>query len=302
MQPRISNLLAIAAITCFLKFIPLSEAVSVPKIDVQLEGNTNYRRWALVVKGTLVVMGLWYAVIKPKPSPQTGAVAVPGGTTTGTLNQKEIEDWDEANDSAAAVISMSCGETAVNLLNQSWTAKNMWDTLHTAYSKVSAMEAFVDLRNLYRAQLDVTTPLLTQINLLTNTRDRIIAAGLSISSQNFALILLLALPDTWSHLSSAILAMTDLTKLDPGVVRARILDEETRTSSSTSGLATFRTMPQHNQQGHPRKTCMHCKMNGHLVNTCWKIHGVLVEEQERRKVSVTNLLTFSFSFLLTSVL
>src|SRR5882762_5825606 len=100
MRLRTSDLLPITAISYLLQFIPLSEAVSVPKIDVQLEGNTNYKRWALVVKGTLVVMGLWYAVIKPKPSPQTGAAATPGGTATGTLNQKKMEDWDEANDSA----------------------------------------------------------------------------------------------------------------------------------------------------------------------------------------------------------
>src|SRR5882762_4615944 len=138
----ISNLLTLSTLLTLAHLLPFAEAVSVPKIDVQLEGSSNYKRWALVVKGTLVLMGYWYAVTKSKPTAQTGTVTLPGGTTgTGILNEKEIDEWTEANDSAAAVISMSCGETAVNLLDQSWTATTMWDTLKTAYGTVSTMEA-----------------------------------------------------------------------------------------------------------------------------------------------------------------
>ena len=129
MRLNISNFFIVTTTSIFIQSLPITEADSVPRINVQLKGNTNYKRWALIVKGMLVVMGLWYAITKPKPSPQIGTITVTGGTGNGILNKKEMEEWDEANDSTAAVISMSCGETAVNLLDSSWTVKTRWDML-----------------------------------------------------------------------------------------------------------------------------------------------------------------------------
>ena len=77
-------------ILIILSLITHTYAVSVPKIDIKLEGSNNYQRWANQVKSALVIMGLWtLAVNKSRPAAKPIYGADPKDSTKTIIIDKD---------------------------------------------------------------------------------------------------------------------------------------------------------------------------------------------------------------------
>jgi len=273
-----------------LSFITLVQATTVPKIDIKLEGSGNYRLWANQVKSALIIMGLWALVIttsRPLATPIYGPDPKnPERTIITKKDDSEGEKWDKDNDTACAVVRMTLGlEAQQEVEDDTLAADEVWEKLKETYGKPSPMEGFISFGAMFRVALDISQPLRPQLDRLSLERSRLAALSLYIPPNHFALIMLLALPPSWTYVVGTILAATTLDSLDPAHVRARILDEEARSGSASHSLSLTTTSPGTAATSSttvstatvpPRRQrpyCEHCKVMGHTKDTCWALHG-----------------------------
>jgi len=106
------------------------------------------------------------------------------------------------------------------------------------YEKPRALTAFLTYQKLFRFTLsEASGPMRTQLDELVRLRQEIATAGVTFSNQHFAFAILHLLPESYSHLSSTLLATADLEEIDPSSVIACIIEEESRRSSNPAVAA-----------------------------------------------------------------
>src|SRR5882762_5538115 len=267
-------------ISLFILFtiITTAAATNIPKVSTILEGTENYKKWSVQIKAALILMGIWTVFEQARPT-----LTSTGQGANVKSNQDAIDEWNTKNQKAIAFIQMHIKDTLLSMVddsNKDLTAAAIWEAFKLAFAKQSAMLAFIALQGLYSVKYDISSPLSPQMDTLTRKRQELAASDISITDAQFALILLLALPDSWEHMVGAFLASREISTLKPSDSRARILDEEKRrANSSLSALSVSAS----NGPRRNRPFCNHCKRPGHVQDTCWKLHGKPDDWEERRK-------------------
>jgi hypothetical protein len=135
--------------------IKYTKASPLPKTTIPpLKGISNYKCWSNLVKNSLIVLGIWYAVSngKPdkeyekfvdKPATETKKEIYHWGTTI--LNCTNILKWTEDNTKAMAYISLFATPIAEQHINDRNTSQHNWKTLKDKYSTHGAMVTFHSL-------------------------------------------------------------------------------------------------------------------------------------------------------------
>ena len=117
----------------------------------------------------------------------------------------------------------------------------------------------------------MTSPIIQQIDTLSELKAKIIEGGLTIMDQLHALIVLGALPLSYETIQSSILgSYTNLTKITFINIHARILAEELCQSSSASvstiyhpGTKPGTSSKKSKDKNKSKDTCGHCRKLGH---------------------------------------
>ena len=229
---------------------PSSSSVSsIPKLD-----GTNYATWSFALQAIFSLHGLDEIV--------SGVDTKPTLSTPPTTDEsKALTDWTRRSKQVGSLIVLTIKESLYHLINASTDGKDIWDILKTTYQKPGALSVFLLYQKVFRSTLSEGSSLREQIQELTNLRQQISTAGVVISDQHFAFSILLSLPESYSTLSSTLLATIDLTTIKPTDVTARILEEESRRSLNPSLSAVKKTK---RYSG----TCGYCKKQGHREREC----------------------------------
>jgi hypothetical protein len=205
-----------------VKASPLPKTVVPP-----LEGPSNYKQWANLVKNSLIVLSIWYAVNSNKPeeyekitdklATDTKKEAYHWGTTV--KNHANISKWTEDDTKATAYISLFAGPIAEQHINHKKTARENWKILKDRYSTHSTMATFQSLQALQQFKFDPNSSFAMQIKNLELAHIELMDCGKTITDNDMALTMLMGLLDSWSNVVSAFLAtQANLFEVSPDAV------------------------------------------------------------------------------------
>jgi GAG-pre-integrase domain/gag-polypeptide of LTR copia-type len=128
-----------------------------------------------------------------------------------------------------------------------------------------------------------------QLAKINETREALTNASMGITDNQFCLILLHALPNSYEVLASTILASGGPDKLKHSEIIARILNEEGRRSGSASSLNAAKAAPIKSANGkkrdHSNLTCHYCNKKGHIKPDCHKKKRDEKEKKEKENAS-----------------
>src|SRR5882762_1925386 len=299
------NLYSILVIILLSQIQP-ADASPLPKTDIPaLEGEANYKRWASLVRNSLIVLGLWYTIDEPAPTPEFEIIVIkpktetsPGETRLGEqTNSAEIIQWEKDDMKASAYISLFTGPTTAHYVDEyGGTSHSNWHALKKAFGKRGAMATFHTLRAFQQFKFDSNSSFAKQIEQLQLAQVELADFGHKITDNEVAIALLMGLPDSWSNIVAAFLAtQSDLFKISAHDVRKRIIDESDRVSGNTGTplLSSAQRAGASNSpstgltsRGKPRLnryTCTKCGPGGHTDEFCWVLHPEMKRNRSTAK-------------------
>jgi hypothetical protein len=246
----------------------MSKVLNLGNIPV-LQGRSNYREWSLEVRATAQLGGFWKAI---------------AGTNTTTSPDEEVRDKYEQREQKATGLIMKTvsGVLKVELheltittttspaTTREPTSQEMWNHLKAKFEKNDGISAILDLRFLSQTKLVDDGTLETQLNHLQDIRSRCALNDIKFEDWRYAALILLALPDTYKHITDSFLATGPAEDLKPTDVRTKILETEIRrnsdATSSHANLISARSSAKSRKS--PPGACHHCGERGHWANRC----------------------------------
>jgi len=125
-------------------------------------------------------------------------------------------------------------------------------------------------RQLTQARLDKSTPMAHQLAKINEMRVVLTNASMGITNNQFCLILLHALPDSYEVLASTILASSAPDKLKHSEIITWIINEEACQSESLLNLAKVTPIKSNSnkKKDHTNLTCHYCNKKGHIKPDC----------------------------------
>ena len=107
--------------------------------------------------------------------------------------------------------------------------------------------------------------------------------SMDITDLQFTFILIKALPESYSPVTSTILATGSPTALTPQMVQERILNEESRWSASSASLNKVAPIKGNSNDKNKKKKCNYCKIPGHKATDCRKKKRDAEEKEKKEK-------------------
>ena len=138
-------------------------------------------------------------------------------STTDTSDQ----EWDKNQEVLKGVLEMYIQKeiwARVAEDSKFKTIKDKWDELQRIYGGVGAMSTFNSWVSLTGTALNDNTPLLPQLQKLNDTQTNLDNNSMQITNLQFCFILIKALPESYSAVTSTILATGAPTSLTPLIV------------------------------------------------------------------------------------
>lgn len=213
------------------------------------------------MRGVFRWSGSWNIVEGNSGTPLPRPTAAATGEDLPTIQAA----WDEKNDKALGLMTIYISSSLQFLIGNTTTAAAAWKAIKDQYAKPGAVGAFVYFQQLFNTRFDDAQPLCPQITALEEIRSRTVDAGIAISDQFAALIIVNALPNSYQTIASTLLAtVTDLSTLKPADVIPKIIEEEARRQASKNAnvsrvLSTTRL---------PKK-CNICGKTNHSTENHW---------------------------------
>jgi len=243
-----------------------------------LTGKSNYQRWTWSVEGT-ARMGLFWSAYDGTNTPADTTAAQQEACTQREMKALglimktvdsnialEIQSMPDATDSV-----LDAKNNTTTTTKRRPNTKEIWDHLKSRYQKVDPVSSLYDYRQLLRAVLIDDGTLEAQLNQLIQIRSRCALNGLKLEDHQFAAIILISLPETYSHIADSLLATSKIEDLTVEGVQAKILETEVRRKGETDPAANMirnagrSSTPK--KKG-PKGACYNCGKVGHWANRC----------------------------------
>ena len=237
---------------------------------VILQGCSNYQKWAWSIEGTAQLGTFWSAYDGTNKAlddtPEKLEAAANRETKALGLIKKTVDPIV-----ALEIQSLTIADTTATGGSRPPNAKEVWDHLKKLYQKSDGVSALLDYRLLHHTVLNDDGTLEAQLNNLAQLRSRCTLNGLSVKDYEFAAIILISLPDSYSHIAESLLASTKIEDLKVEEVCAKILETEIRrkgeTDPSTNAIRKSGQSSSLNKKK-PKGACYKCGNKGHWANRC----------------------------------
>jgi hypothetical protein len=149
-----------------------------------LRGAENYVLWKIRMEDILVDMGLWEYVSGEKEKPADNA-------------KDQLQIWKTMDRKALTQIRMRITESMFAYVMSSKTSKDAWDAFKTVFEVSRSLVVVIIWRKLFRYRIKEGSNMEKQVYILRSYREQLISLDCAVSSKDFALALLTALPDSW---------------------------------------------------------------------------------------------------------
>ena len=174
-----------------------------------LKGADNYAVWKIKMMDILTDQGLW-EYVDP-------------GTAPSDTNQKPA--WEKKDRTALSTIRLWVADKLLVYIASSKSSKEAWDSLKGLLEAQGPLGIVLARRKLFRAKCEDGTSIEDHIRTLRGYQEELHNLGQQIEDEEFFIILLTSLPDSWNNYISSIdtSALTNVPQLI-----ARILEHDRR--------------------------------------------------------------------------
>src|ERR1700734_1191444 len=241
---------------------------SMPKFD-----GSNWTVWSAGIKAHLQFLNLNdYAFT---------VVATPTDPAELLKHEQNIKK-------TAALILLTMDNALWHLIKSKDDPKAQFDILKAKYEKAGALTAFSYFDKLFGTKFSEGESMVTQLADLDRLRNEANTAGITLTDAHYVLLILCSLPSSYSTLFTALLSTAGLSKVPPGDVSSRIIDEYTRRSSDPSMAAMKPHTSSHIHTSSKKfdGECNYCQKRGHRERDCRKKKGDKGKKKAAPSVSV----------------
>ena len=277
---------------------------SLSRIPV-LTGSTDYARWSLAIKNAAMMADVWEYLNGTETYPEVATE-----DQKPNANEKAaIKVWKKANSKALGLMGSTCTKelqlhideyrVTTTLLGEAHisdsppTAAEVWSHLATKYKKKDGVTAAMDWGNLIKDRFKSDVRMEEQIASHLSWRSKIALSGFTFPDWQFALLILLRLPDGFEFLKSSFLdGLEDPTKLSLDTVIKCVIDRDNHTTAEVqaNAIASSSKAPssstkakeekkkgkkkekskEKKEKKSPPGACHHCGQEGHWNRDCPK--------------------------------
>ncbi len=180
-----------------------------------LKGPENYITWSVQLKDHLIDLDLFDYI--------TGDVPAPDEST----EPDKFKVWTKADHKALSQLRGRVTNAMMPYVLSATTSKDCWEALKNAFHIQGPMTAILLSRKLFRYTIEHGANMEEEIRAIRSLKEQYVLLGKTLADDEFAMIILTALPETWDTFISSI----DPTNLSPTTVISRILQEDQRRKS-----------------------------------------------------------------------
>ena len=191
-----------------------------------------------------------------------------------------IKKWTEGDYRAQSRIELSIGDAEMVHIIGATTASQMWRQLTLVKEARGRMGVLATRRALYRSMAEEGFNLLEHVSSLRKLQEELHLMGSLIPDEDFAMILVSSLPESWDIYTSAYLgSKTDGTALTSHELVAILLEEERRRNARTGYSqdvamhGKYAKGDKKKNSGDSEKECHNCHKKGHIAKDCWAKGG-----------------------------
>ena len=249
-----------------------------------LTGKENYREWASKVKAAAFINGIWLHYISEDLVWNT--VSVEGQEDRKERVKEEDLLTKEMKAQGIILLTVSSVITIkLESLGDDVTANAMWTLMKELFSSRDGVTAMLDMKKFQRVDFVDDGNMEFQLDSFTELRSRCALNKHTVTDWQFATMILIALPDSFSHVQDAFLTTGDPQDLSPDTVHAKILKFENRKKEQATGSAAFSfSATMKSSKGKKATTsssstlattsdksnveCFYCKKKGHMAKVC----------------------------------
>lgn len=195
---------------------------------------------------------------------------MPEGTDDG--EQARLRpDWLKKDQQALSHIRLRIADSLLVYIGGAKTAKEAWDTLQQTFQPKGIISQVTARRKFFRAECPEGGDIAEHIRHMRSLLDEIhtVSETTVISDAEFAITLLVSLPESWNNFIQSIDSTATSTLTSASII-ARILQEDRRRKErdSASGDAALVA-----KQKKKCTKCFNCGKTGHIRKDCWAKGG-----------------------------
>jgi len=254
-----------------------------------LQGKENYREWNLSLKGVTWYGEFWPHYITP-------AILAPKKEADSTEIKTDptvYADLTTRKHKAKGVLLMTVSMTIKLDLDayrdedepaKEPSAYQLYEYLKGKFATRDGVSALLDFNKLQRSNFVDDGTLEAQLNRYHELWAACAINKFVIPDWQYAAMILLALPESYSHLQDTFLTAGKVEDLKPDEVRAKILETENRQKETNNPSTSYSLSTQPVKKGKPNvsndsnlntidkstATCHWCKKKGHFAAECRK--------------------------------
>ena len=221
-----------------------------------LAGAENYTAWSTKVKDLLTGLGLEEQITSSKP--------VQGDKEAADDFNKRLAAWRSKDKQALSHVRLRVSDAVLVYISSVDTSKEAWDVLSDTYLPKGVISLVTARRKLFRAECAEGNDVPEHIRSMRALVDEIhaISGKAVISDDDFAITLLVSLPESWNNFIQSIDSTSTLSSAN---IISRILQEDRRRKEK-GGASDEAMVAKQKKKSRPK--CYNCGKNGHLKRDC----------------------------------
>jgi hypothetical protein len=246
------------------------------KIEM-LKGN-NWMPWKRRMLAVLRDLDLEEYVEESSKKPEPADRVSPTDDET-----KAIRKWEKEDAKARTRIELAIGDSEMVHILGANTAKEMWKQLTLVKESRGKMGILACRRALYRMIADEGFDLIEHISKMRKMQEELHLMGSKVSDEDFAMILVSSLPESWDLFTSAYLSTkSDGSSFTSHELVAILIEEDRRRRERTGDprdvamqarQQNWQTQNSSSRNNDSQIECHNCHKKGHMARDCWSKGG-----------------------------
>jgi gag-polypeptide of LTR copia-type len=243
--------------------------------QIELLKGTNWMLWKRRMQAILQDQDLDIYIESDAASP------VPADKSNPTTEEIDtIKKWRNGDAKARTQIELSIGDSKMIHIIRALTASEMWKQLTLVKESRGKLGVLATQRALYRSIAEEGFDLVTHVSNLRKLQEELHLMSNLVSDEDFAMILVSSLPESWDLYTSAYLgSKTDGKMLTSHELIAILLKEEQQCKERTGDPRNVAMTGKFSKHDSKKKTtntnkeCYNCHKKGHVSKDCWSKGG-----------------------------